>query len=200
MKVIGLTGNFGSGKSTVAKMFKDLGAEVIDADIVARSIVEPTMPVWNEIVEYFGVEVLKEDQTLDREKIANIVFNNEEKRQKLNSITHPRIVEEIHRFIDKCKSKKIEVVIVEASLIVEKGGMKDLLDKLIVVSVDEAIQLERVIQRDKISKDEALSRIKSQMPISEKISHADIIIYNSSSLDETRKQVQKIWGNLTQNE
>ena len=196
MKVIGLTGNFGSGKSTIANMFEDLGAKVIDADTVAREIVEPEKDAWKEIVENFGEDIINEDKTLNRKLLANIVFSNEEKRQLLNSITHPKIVKAIREFINDCNSKNTEVVIVEASLIVEKGGMKDLIDKLIVVSTNEDIQLKRVIKRDEISENDAIRRINSQMPISEKIKHADFIIDNSNGFYNTKKQVIQIWEKL----
>lgn len=195
-KVIGLTGNIGTGKSTVAKMFNELGAQIIDADQVARDIVEPNKPAWKEIVNYFSEEILNKDRTINRKKLGEIVFKDEEKRLKLNNITHPKIMKKIGSFVNECKKKNAIAVIIEAALIVEKGGLKDLIDALIVVSSDEESQLERIITRDKIDLGDARSRIKSQLPISEKIKYADYIINNSTNLEETRKQVNKIWGNL----
>lgn len=196
-KVIGLTGNIGTGKSTVAKMFNELGAQIIDADRVARDIVEPNKPAWTEIVNYFGEKILNKDRTINRKKLGEIVFKDEEKRLKLNNITHPKIMKKIRSFVNECKKKNASAVIIEAALIVEKGGLKDLIDALIVVSSNEERQLQRIKTRDKIDLGEARSRIKSQLPISEKIKYADFIINNSTNLEETRKQVNKIWRNLT---
>ena len=196
MIVIGLTGNIGSGKSCVANMFKQLGAKIIDADLVARSIVQPGEIAWAEIIEEFGDEILNNNKTINRKKLGNIVFSNKEKIQKLNNITHPRIIARIKELINRYKEEASGVVIIEAALIVEKGGLKNLIDYLIVVRTEDNLQLNRIIKRDNISKKEAISRIKSQMPVFEKAKYADFLIENSGTIEETRRQVEEIWAKL----
>jgi dephospho-CoA kinase len=193
MKVIGLTGNIGCGKSVVASMFRELGAVIIDADQVARLVVEPGQPAWKEIVERFGKEVLNPDGTINRSRLGEIVFRDEEKREELNRITHPRIIERIKEIIEKYRKEGAKIVIIEAALIVEKGGMKPIIDDLIVVTADEETQMRRLTQMVGLSQEDALLRIKSQMPTSEKIKHATYVIDNSGGLEETREQVKKVW-------
>lgn len=193
MKVIGLTGNIACGKSVVANMFRELGASIIDADQVARLVVEPGQPAWEGIVERFGEWVLNPDRTINRSRLGEIVFRDVEKREELNRITHPRIIEKIRELIEKHRKEGAEIVIVEATLIVEKGGMKPIISDLIVVTADEETQTSRLTQRVGLSREEALLRIKSQMPISEKVKHATYVIDNSGDLEETRNQVKKVW-------
>ena len=196
MKVIGLTGNIASGKSVVASMFEDLGAKVIDVDDIARKIVEPNETAWKKIVDTFGQNILNPDNTINRKKLGEIIFNDYEKRKILNDITHPKIIQNARYKVEKYKNEVVEVVIIEAALIVEKGGLKDLIEKLIVVTSDEVSQIERLTERNGFSKEEALSRINSQMPTSEKAKHADYIIDNSGTTSETENQVKKLWQEI----
>jgi dephospho-CoA kinase len=196
MKVIGLTGNIGCGKSVVAKMFEELGAKVIDADQIARMIVQPGEPAWKEIIEKFGKDILKDDGTIDRKKLGKIVFEDEGKREELNQITHPRIIGKIRELIEKYRRENQKVVVVEAALIVEKGGLSDIIDELIVVTSDEETQIKRLVEGRGLSKEEAISRIRSQMPVEEKVKHATYVIDNSGNLEETRKQVERIWKSI----
>jgi dephospho-CoA kinase len=196
MKVIGLTGNIASGKSVVASMFEDLGAKVIDVDDIARKIVEPNETAWKKIVDTFGQNILNPDSTINRKKLGEIIFNDYEKRKILNDITHPKIIQNARDKVEKYKNEMVEVVIIEAALIVEKGGLKDLIEKLIVVTSDEVSQIERLTERNGFSKEEALSRINSQMPTSEKVKHADYIIDNSGTTSETENQVKKLWHEI----
>jgi dephospho-CoA kinase len=193
MKVIGLTGNIASGKSAVASMLEDLGAKVIDADDIARKVVEPNEPAWREIVDTFGQDILNPNETINRKKLGEIIFNDNEKRKILNDITHPKIIQKVRERVETYKNENVEVVIIEAALIVEKGGLKDLIEKLIVVSSDEESQIERLTKRNSLSKEEALSRIYSQMPTSEKALHGDYIIDNSGTIKNTQNQVNNIW-------
>ncbi len=193
MKIIGLTGNIACGKSVVAGMFRELGASVIDADQVARLVVEPGQPAWKEIVERFGEGVLNPDGTINRRRLGEIVFRDAEKREELNRITHPRIIEKIRELIEEHRKEGARVVIVEATLIVEKGGMKPIIGDLIVVTADEETQIMRLTQRVGLSREEALLRIKSQMPVSEKVKHATYVIDNSGDLEKTREQVKRVW-------
>ena len=197
MKVLGLTGNIASGKSLVATMFEELGARVIDVDDIARMIVEPDQPAWNEIVGGFGDVILNQDKTINRKKLGDIIFNDKEKREILNNITHPRIMAIVRNKVEEYRNQNVELTIIEAALIVEKGGLKDLIEKLIVVTSDKSSQIERLADRDGFSREEAMSRINSQMPADEKVRFADYIIDNSGSRYETNVQVQKIWEELT---
>jgi len=196
MKIIGLTGNIGSGKSTVAEMFANLGAKIIDADEIARDVVKPEEPAWKDLVTEFGEEILNNDKNLNRKLLADIVFNNEEKREKLNNIIHPRILEEINRCIDEYRSENAGVVIIEAALLVEKSGLINFIDKLIVVSIDKDSQLRRIKERDKLNSEDILSRIESQLSNDEKIKIADFVIDNTGIIENTEEQVKKIWKDL----
>ena len=198
MKVIGLTGNIASGKSLVASMFEALGAKVIDFDDIARMIVEPSEPAWNEIVDAFGRDILNPDDTINRKALGDIIFNNPQKREILNNITHPKIIQYTRETIEKYRNDNIEVVIIEAALIVEGGGLKDLIEKLLVVIADEKSQLDRLTKRNGLSREEAISRINSQMPTEEKVQYADYVIDNSNTEEETQNQVKNLWSLLMQ--
>lgn len=193
MKVLGLTGNIASGKSSVAAMFEELGARIIDADEIARLVVEPGKPAWNEIIDRFGKEILETDNTINRKKLGDVIFNDEEKRRTLNEITHPRIIGKIREMVNEYGKESIPIVIIEAALIVEKGGLRDLIERLIVVTSDEESQIKRLMERNGYSREEAVSRLRSQMPAREKVKHADYIIDNSGPLQKTRKQVKDLW-------
>ena len=196
--IIGLTGGIVSGKSTVALMFKDLGAKIVDADKLGHSVILPHEPAWEKIVKIFGKDVLQNDLTIDREKLGKIVFANQSLLKKLNDITHPEITKIIKKEIDSLKNKTYnqkKILIIDAALIYE-AKIDRLMDKIIVVYIDEDEQIKRLIERNNLSKDEALQRIKSQMPMKEKVKMADYVIDNSNSLDKTKKQVEKIWKNL----
>lgn len=196
MKIIGLTGNIASGKTEVAKIFKELGAKIIDADKIAREVVDPGEVAWQDIVEEFGSDILNPDGSIDRKKLGQIVFSDDTKREQLNRITHPRISTKIRDLIKDYKRENVKIIIIEAALIVEKGGLLYLIDELIVVSTDAETQIERIMKRDGLRRDEALSRMESQMPVSEKAKHATFVIDNSGSLAETRKQVEEVWKKL----
>ena len=196
--IVGLTGGIVSGKSTVALMFKDLGAKIIDADKLGHSVILPHKPAWEKIVKIFGKDILQNDLTIDREKLGKIVFANQSLLKKLNDITHPEITKIIKKEIDSLKNKTYKqkkILIIDAALIYE-AKIDRLMDKIIVVYIDEDEQIKRLIKRNNLSKDEALQRIKSQMPMKEKVKMADYVIDNSNSLDKTKKQVEKIWKNL----
>lgn len=193
MKVFGLTGNIASGKSLVASMFEERGAKVIDVDDIARRIVEPNEPGWKKIVDNFGKEILNSDGSIDRKALGSIIFNDSEKRNLLNDITHPGIIQSARDKVEEYRNRNVEVVLIEAALIVEKGGLKDLIDGLIVVIADEESQLKRLETRNDLSREDAISRINSQMPTNEKVQYADFIIDNSGTYEETRNQVNQLW-------
>ena len=197
MKVIGLTGSIGSGKSTVSGFFEKLGAIVIDADQVSRQVVEPGSPALKELTVAFGANILNPDGSLNRTLVAEIVFNSDEKRELLNSIIHPMIFNEINSTIEEYREKGTEIIILEAALILEKKGLIKLIDKLIVVSIDEETQKKRLEGRGDLSREQINARINSQLTNNEKIKHADYIIDNNQDLVNTREQVRELWDKLT---
>lgn len=197
MKVYGITGNIGSGKSSVARMFEELGARIIDADEVARSVVEPGEPAWKEIVNEFGNDVLEAGGGINRKRLAEIVFSDETRRNKLNDITHPRIKERIRSLLREYKQAGAAVVMIEATLIVERGGLRELLNGLIVVTAEEETQIERLVREKGYTREEAVSRLGAQMPAEEKIKHGDYVIDNSGTLEVTRKRVEEVWESIS---
>jgi len=191
MKVIGLTGGIASGKSTASDYLREIGATIIDADIVAREIVERGQAALNEIVEYFGREVLMDDGTLNRKYLGSIVFSDSEKLQVLNRITHKRIIERIEEKIQYYREKgTIKVLFLDAALLIEMK-MYLLTDEVWLVTVDREMQLERLMHRDDLSFDEARDRINSQMCLEQKNQHADVILDNSKDFDFLKAQVEK---------
>ncbi|WIF94398.1 dephospho-CoA kinase [Caminicella sporogenes] len=196
MKVIGLTGGIASGKSTVSSYLKELGAVVIDADIVAREIVEKGKPALKEIVKCFGKEVLNEDGTLNRKYLGKIVFNNPEKLKILNKITHERIIKNIKEKIKFYEHLgKYKVIFIDAALLIEMN-MTDMVDEVWLVAIDREKQIERLMIRDKLTYDEALKRINSQMSLEEKKKYADVIIDNSKSIKDLKRQIDILWNKI----
>ena len=196
MKIIGLTGGIASGKSTVSRALQDLGAIVIDADEVAHTIIEPGKPAWEDIVEHFGSEVLNPDQTIDREKLGAIVFNDPERLQELNQITHPRVGEQFKQMIKNIKSQQADAVLfIEVPLLYETH-MDRICDEVWVVWVDEETQIQRLMKRDGLSREDALKRIDAQMSLDEKAKRADVVIDNSFSIEETIETATRYYNNI----
>jgi len=196
--IVGLTGGIVGGKSTVALMFRDLGANIIDADKLGHSVILPYKPAWKKIVKLYGKDILRNDLTIDREKLGKTVFTNQILLKKLNEITHPEIIKIIKKEINSAKNKSHnqgKILMVDAALIYETKIDK-LMDKIIVIYIDKDEQIKRLIKRNNLSKDEASQRIKSQMPMEIKVEMADYVIDNNNSLDMTKKQVVKIWDEL----
>src|ERR1700730_1595799 len=190
MRVLGLTGGIGSGKSMVAQMFAQLGAAVIDADQLAREVVEPGQPALREIAATFGPDVLLPDGRLDRPKLAGIIFTDPAERAKLDAITHPRIRERMEVQI-KARRSGPGVLIVDIPLLYENKRTRSV-EQGIVVSVDPETQLRRIQDRDGLSAEAARQRIAAQMPLDSKRARADHVIDNSGSPQDTRRQVQAI--------
>jgi len=196
MKIIGLTGGIASGKSTVSRALQDLGAIVIDADEVAHTIIEPGKPAWEDIVEHFGSEVLNPDQTIDREKLGAIVFNDPERLQELNQITHPRVGEQFKQMIKNIKSQQADAVLfIEVPLLYETH-MDRICDEVWVVWVDEETQIQRLMKRDGLSREDALKRIDAQMSLDEKAKRADVVIDNRFSIEETIETATRYYNNI----
>jgi len=196
--IVGLTGGIVGGKSTVASMFRDLGAKIIDADRLGHSVILPYKPAWKKIVKLFRENISKNDLTINREKLGKIVFADQALLKKLNEITHPEIIKLIKKEINLARDKthkQEKILIIDAALIYETK-IDTLMDKIIVVYIEEDEQIKRLIKRNNLSKDEALQRVKSQIPMKEKIKMADYVIDNNDTLDKTKKQVETIWQEL----
>ena len=186
MLVIGLTGNIGCGKSSLSQIFAQQNIKIIDADIIAREIYNDEK-LLSEIYKVFGSNIKNNDGSLNRKALGRIVFNDDEKLIQLNKMTHPLIRQRVSDKIDEYKNQNKEMVILDAALLVESDYL-NFIDKLLVVIFNEDIQIERIKQRDNCSKEEALSRIKSQMSQEEKVKYADYIIDNSGTIEELRKK------------
>jgi len=192
----GLTGGIASGKNSVAVILKGLGAKIIDADLLSRELVGKGMPAWQAIRYSFGPAVIKADGSLNRKALGEIVFADDEKRELLNSILHPRIIEEERRRIGLIKKDAPHsIVIVNAALLIESGNYKDM-DKVIVLSADEDIIIKRLAARDGLSPDESRLRIKAQSSISEKLKCADFVVENNGTTEELKEKVVKLYGDL----
>ena len=191
MKVLGLTGGIGSGKSMVLSMFANLGAEVIDADQLAREVVEPGQPALEEIATAFGRDMLMPDGRLDRGKLARIIFADPVARARLNAITHPRIQERMATEM-ALRGSRPGLLIVDIPLLYE-NDRSDTVESVIVVWVDAKTQLRRLTERDGLTPDEARQRIAAQMPLDEKRARADLVVDNSGSRENTRRQVEAIY-------
>jgi len=196
MLKIGLTGSIAVGKTFVCDVFRELGCHVLDADKVARDVVEPGTTGLKGIVEEFGWDILDEDGRLDRAKMAEIVFADEERRLLLNSIIHPLVFEVQDRWLtDREAEDPNGIAIVDAALMIESGGYKRF-DQLIVVWCEPDIQLQRLRDRNRLPEAEARKRIASQMPQSEKKRYADHLIDSSGGFDDTRRQVREVFEKL----
>lgn len=195
MLKIALTGGPGSGKSTVARMFRELGAEVIDADEVAHAVVAQGTTAWEELRREFGPDYFREDGSLDRAKLSRLVFRDTEARQKLNAIVHPQVTREIAHRLENLGARDVKLVMVEVPLLFEAGLEKNY-DLVIVVDAGEEEQMARLTARDGRPAQEAAGIIQAQWPLSAKKAQADFVVNNRNSLEETRGQVKKLWQQL----
>lgn len=196
MLIIGLTGGIATGKSLVSKIWQKEGAYIIDADEIARDLVKPHLPSWEKIVDAFGVEILKKNETIDRKKLASIVFSNPDNREILNRIIHPKIKEEIYRRLKEIREKDSKaIVVIDAPLLIELGEYQEM-DKVAVVASSVDKQIERIKIRNGLEEQEARRIIDSQMPISEKIKFADFIIINNGSLEEVEMKAIQIFNEI----
>src|SRR5574337_64838 len=195
MVVVGLTGGIGSGKSTVAAMFRRLGATVIDADQVAHELVEPDRPLFEAVVLAFGREVVGADGRIDRRRLGAIVFADPTARKRLEELLHPAIIEECERRIRQAEVSGTAVCLIDAALLIESGWHARF-DAAILVEASEALRLDRLVRSRGLSQDDAMLRIRSQMPQAEKRRHAGYVIENEGPLEETERQVQAVWEQL----
>ena len=189
--IIGLTGSIASGKSTVANMLKEYGFPIVDADLVARQVVEPGSETLKKIADAFGEEVLTSEGAMDRAKVGSIIFHDESKRKVLNDIIHPAIRAEMLRQRDEHIANGEKTVIMDIPLLFE-SKLQHFVEKVLVVTVSEETQLTRLIERNQLSEEEAKARISSQLPLSIKEQGADAVINNNGSIEDTRKQLEAI--------
>jgi len=194
--MLGLTGGVATGKSTVSLMLEELGAPLIDFDVLARHVVLPGTSALKKIAHYFGQEVVRPDGALDRQQLSRIVFQNDRKRKKLESITHPDIFQAFfHEVARLADMEPVSIIQVSIPLLVELE-LQPLFEKVLVVYAASRQQVDRLIGRDGISRRQAADILKSQMHIDDKLPAADYVVYNEGSLAETRKQVEIIWQDL----
>jgi len=196
MLIVGLTGGVASGKSTVSNILREEGAYLIDADQIARDLVQPHTLLWQELIKIFGEDILQQDGSIHRKKLAAIVFSNREKRDRLNQLLHPRIKEEMQRRVRAIgQSDPDAIVVIDAALLVETGAHRDM-DQLIVVQATEVQQIERLRDRDGTGLEEAQQIVSAQMPLGEKLKVADFVIGNEGAIEETRRKAKEVFQEL----
>jgi dephospho-CoA kinase len=195
LKLIGLTGGAGSGKSTVSRMFGQLGAAVVDADEAAHAVYEPGMPAFDDIVSAFGPEYVGDDGRVDRARLGDLVFRDEEARKRLNAIVHPRVRDWMAERTVDAFERGAEVVLQDVPLLFE-NGLQGLYSKTILVYARPAIQVARLVGERGITRERAERMVASQMPIEDKKALADFVIDNEGSIDDSRRQVEEVWARV----
>jgi dephospho-CoA kinase len=196
MFIVGLTGGIASGKSLAARVFKYLGAHVIDADRIVHDLLEPEQQACREVLDHFGKDILLPNGGIDRRKLGELVFNNPEKRAWLNSCLHPKVFHVYTAQVQHLQSRQPDAIIIfDAALLIETGYHRKM-DKIVVVYADMEQQIERLSLRDKFTREQALARISSQLPLAEKRSHADYVIDNTGSRDDAEVQAREVFKKL----
>ena len=194
-KIFGLTGSIASGKSTVSNFLKELNVPIVDADVIAKEVVEIGQPAYKKIVEAFGSEILLDSGEINRPFLGSLIFNNKEKRLQLNEIVHPEVRREMKEQADRYIKQGEPLVILDIPLLYE-GNSIELVEKVIVVTVSEENQLKRLMNRNGLSKEDALLRIASQIPVKEKAARADYVINNNGDFEDTKKQVKDLLNKI----
>jgi dephospho-CoA kinase len=195
MKVIGLTGGFGSGKSTVSYLMHELGAVVLDADRVGHEAYRPNTETWREVVAKFGKQILAPNGEIDRRILGEIVFSNPESLAQLNQIVHPRMYEMMRSKIEEFRKQGVEVVVLEAAILLE-AGWTPLVDEVWVTVAPEHEVVKRTLERNGLPEEQVMARIRSQLSSEERIEHADVIINNDVSIDELKVKIKELWDRL----
>jgi len=193
--ILGITGSFGSGKTTVAKMFASHGARLIDADKIAHNVIKPGNIAYKRIITDFGKNILNKNKEINRGKLARIVFNNQRLLKRLNNIVHPQVIRIIRKQIETSKSK---LIVLDVPLLIE-AGLEKIVDKIIVVKTNKEKQIERIQSKTSLGRKDIFKRIRFQIPQNVKLRLADFIIDNSGTIKETRKQVMQIRRQLWKN-
>ncbi len=198
MLMVGLTGGIATGKSMVSSMLRELGARIIDADVLAREALEPGLPAYNETVHIFGKRILSSDGRIDRKALGDMVFRDPRKRAGLEAIVHPRVFEEENRLAGEIeRAGQDKMVFFDAALLIETGAHKRM-DRLVVVWCSPETQLRRLVFKSGLTAEEAGLRVDAQMPIDEKRKYATHVIDNEGGPDETRAQVERVYRELIQ--
>jgi dephospho-CoA kinase len=197
--ILGLTGGIATGKSTVTGMLRERGIPVIDADQIAREVVEPGKPAFEAIMDHFGRDILLADGQLDRKKLGEIVFSDESERQKLNAIVHPEVRRVMREEAKMAEKNGASIVFMDIPLLFE-SKLQHMVEKIAVVYAPASMQLARMLERDELEEEQALKRLRAQFPIDQKREEADFLIDNSRTREETERQVEdmlaKIRGEL----
>ncbi|MGH7164729.1 MAG: dephospho-CoA kinase [Nitrospiraceae bacterium] len=196
MFLVGLTGGLATGKSTVARLLRDCGATLIDADLLARQVVQPGKPAWRDIVRTFGKQVLRRDRTLDREALARIVFGNRSKLNRLNAIVHPRVSREQVRLAREIARKDPKAVVIYDVPLLFEAGVDTRVDKVIVVTAPPKTQIARLQKRDGLTRTEAMRRIRAQMPLAKKVRLADYVVHGTLTGARLRREVRRLYEDL----
>ncbi len=196
MLIAGLTGGIATGKSTVSRLFVECGARLVDADVLARDVVQPGRPALGKIAAAFGKDMLRSDGTLDRGRLGKAVFGNRDALARLNAIVHPYVAMEQERLCKEiARTAPDAVVIYDAALLIEANA-HERMDKIIVVTADEPTQARRLKTRNHLSDDEAVTRIHAQMPLADKVKLADYVIDGTLPIDQLRKEATRIYNEL----
>ena len=193
---VGLTGGIASGKSTVARMLAAKGALLVDLDELAHTVEEPEGPVWGEIVRHFGEDILAADRKIDRKKLGAIVFPDPGKRKLLNELVHPAVFEAWHARLREIRKINPKAIVLSDIPLLFEAGMEKMVDVVLLVYLPREKQVARMIRRDGCSRAEAEMRIAAQMPIDQKRLHADIVVGNEGSEEETKAALDRIWEEL----
>ncbi|MEC9365912.1 MAG: dephospho-CoA kinase [Chloroflexota bacterium] len=193
MLSIGLTGGIGTGKSLVSNLLNDLGATVVNADLLGHEAYLPGTVGFDMVVDAFGDQIVGEDGTVDRKKLGPIVFSSPQNMSKLNAIMHPLIRDMIQGQLEEYSSNGTDVVVVEAAVLIE-AGWQDLFDEVWVVTSDKETVIERLKDRNSLSREDAIARIESQMSNDERVGHSNVVISNDGTTDELADGVEQIWN------
>lgn len=192
--VIGITGGIASGKSTISLLLKKSGASIIDVDLIGREVVQKGEKAYNEIVKYFGEDILLLNGEINRKKLGDMVFSDKEKLYVLNGITHPEIIRRVVDKIKELKENDAEVIVIDAAILVEMG-LDKYCDSIWLIHIDKETQLNRLMERDRFVYLDAMNRIKSQYENEDKFGIADIIINNNKPLEVIEKEIKELWDN-----
>ncbi|GEB30652.1 dephospho-CoA kinase [Brevibacillus sp. 1238] len=193
--ILGLTGGIATGKSTVTGMLRERGIPVIDADQIAREVVEPGKPAYEAIVRHFGRDILLEDGQIDRKGLGEIVFSDESERQKLNAIVHPEVRRVMREEAEAAEANGADIVFMDIPLLFE-SKLQHMVEKIVVVYAPGDMQLARMMERDELEEEQAQKRLRAQFPIDQKKLEADFLIDNSFSREETERQVEALLAEI----
>ena len=197
---VGLTGGIATGKSTVVRMLVGRGARVIDHDALVHALQEPGQPVWMRIVEAFGRGILDAAGRIDRKRLGALVFDDEQRRKALEGIVHPAVLEEAQRERDRIGREDGKAIVLSDIPLLLEVGMQDLFDLILLIYAPPEVQIARVMKRNSLNREEALARLKSQMPIDEKLKRADIVVRNDGTMKDLQSRVDEVWKELLSRE